>query len=222
MYNSDIPTQAELPSTRQLIKSTIIAIVAAIAILLTIVLPAEYGVDPTGIGRVLKLTEMGEIKKQLAAEAEADRKANPPKTPASNPTGDKRSGLMNSLWALIVTPAAAEERIVVAQASNRKEISFTLKPGQGTEYKITMVKGAKVQFTWTAKGGVVNYDMHGTPAKGGKESRYKADRGVPGQTGELVARYDGKHGWFWRNRTRNPVTITLKVDGAFSKLEKMI
>ena len=32
-------------------------------------LTAEYGTDPTGVGNVLGLTEMGEIKQQLAREA---------------------------------------------------------------------------------------------------------------------------------------------------------
>ena len=62
-------------STAQLVKSTVIAVVAAAVILMTIVLPAEYAIDPTGIGRALTLTQMGEIKKQLAIEAEADRQA---------------------------------------------------------------------------------------------------------------------------------------------------
>ncbi|MCP6151252.1 hypothetical protein NL425_26250, partial [Klebsiella pneumoniae] len=70
MYNTDMPTRAELPTSAQLLRSTLIAIVAAAAILITIVLPAEYAVDPTGIGRMLGLTEMGEIKAQLAEEAE--------------------------------------------------------------------------------------------------------------------------------------------------------
>ena len=45
---------------------------AAGAILVLFWLPAEYGIDPTGVGRLTGLTEMGEIKQQLAAEAEAD------------------------------------------------------------------------------------------------------------------------------------------------------
>jgi hypothetical protein len=73
MYNEDMPTRAELPTSRQLIRSTLIALTAAIVILVTAVLPGEYGIDPTGIGRLLGLAEMGEIKVQLAEEAEADR-----------------------------------------------------------------------------------------------------------------------------------------------------
>ena len=74
MYNSEKPAPEELPTTAQLLRSTVIALVAAIVILVTVVLPAEYAIDPTGAGRLLGLTKMGEIKNSLAEEAEEDRK----------------------------------------------------------------------------------------------------------------------------------------------------
>jgi hypothetical protein len=55
-----------------LIRSTLIASGAAVAMLTIVYLPAEYGIDPTGFGAVLGLTEMGQIKQQLYAEDEAD------------------------------------------------------------------------------------------------------------------------------------------------------
>src|SRR3546814_2926708 len=75
MYNSNIPSKSELPSTGKLITSTVIAMATAGMLLVTVVLPSEYAIDPTGVGRVLGLTEMGEIKTQLAEEAAADRAA---------------------------------------------------------------------------------------------------------------------------------------------------
>jgi hypothetical protein len=75
MYNTDLPNRADLPSSGRLLMSTLLAAVAATAILVTTVLPADYGIDPTGVGRVLGLTDMGETKARLAAEAEEDRKA---------------------------------------------------------------------------------------------------------------------------------------------------
>lgn len=63
MYNVSKPTLDDLPSSKQLLRSTFIALVAAIAILVAIVLPSEHAIDPTGIGRVLGLTEMGESKR---------------------------------------------------------------------------------------------------------------------------------------------------------------
>jgi hypothetical protein len=37
----------------------------------------------------------------------------------------------------------------------------------------------------------------------------------------LEAGGDGMHGWFWRNRGKANVTVTLKVDGNFSALKRM-
>ena len=54
------------------LRSTLIAAGVAAALLVTVVLPAEYNIDPTGIGGALGLAEMGAIKVQLHEEAEAD------------------------------------------------------------------------------------------------------------------------------------------------------
>ena len=62
MHNVSKPTLDDLPTSKQLLRSTFIAIVAAIVVLVAFVLPSEYAIDPTGIGRALGLTEMGEIK----------------------------------------------------------------------------------------------------------------------------------------------------------------
>jgi len=69
MFNSQRPRPEDLPTSRQLIRATALAAVAAGAILVTVVLPSEYAIDPTGIGGALGLTEMGEVKLQLAKEA---------------------------------------------------------------------------------------------------------------------------------------------------------
>ena len=103
MYNSDSPTRAELPSSKQLLRSTILAAVSAVVLLVAVVLPAEYGVDPTGIGRVLRMTEMGEIKQQLAAEAAADAAA----VPASPAQADGAVGIATAGAAQPSTPAPA-------------------------------------------------------------------------------------------------------------------
>ena len=69
------PVQSVPATPGGLIRSTLLAAGAAGAILVLFWLPAEYGIDPTGVGGLTGLTEMGEIKQQLAAEAEADVEA---------------------------------------------------------------------------------------------------------------------------------------------------
>jgi len=113
MYNSDLPTRAELPSSKQLLRSTILALIVATVLLLTVVLPAEYGIDPTRIGRVLGLTKMGEIKTQLAEEAARDRTADKAQT-VTAPKADAPA-----------PPAKA------GASEKSDELTVTLKPGEG-------------------------------------------------------------------------------------------
>ncbi len=69
------PPDRDLPTSQQLRRATILAVVVAASLLLTAVLPAEYGVDPTGMGRRLGLTQMGRLKQELAREAKEDARA---------------------------------------------------------------------------------------------------------------------------------------------------
>jgi len=71
-----------------------------------------------------------------------------------------------------------------------------------------MKKGASVSFEWSTKGGNVNFDTHGDSSEIDYHG-YGKGRQVAGDNGELVAAFDGNHGWFWRNRSGNDVTITL-------------
>ncbi|WP_114944629.1 transmembrane anchor protein [Microvirga calopogonii] len=221
MYNTDMPTRAQLPSSAQLVRSTLIAAGVAAALLVTVVLPSEYGIDPTGAGRALGLTEMGEIKTQLAEEAEADRvKDQAGQTPAApvapaTPAPEQRSSLLGSIFAQLVIGSAQAQ----TPAAKTQEISVTLQPGEGTEVKADMKQGAKLTYSWKVEGGTVNHDTHGA-APGGKEVSYSKGRGVPGDEGELTAGFDGGHGWFWRNRGSAPVTVKLTATGEFGSLKQ--
>jgi hypothetical protein len=216
MYNTDMPTRAELPTTGQLVRSTLIAAGIAAALLVTVVLPAEYAIDPTGVGRVLGLAEMGEIKKQLHDEAEADaardRAGLAPVTP---PIPEKRSSVIRALFAEIFIGSAAAQ---TAPGAKSQEFTVTLKPGEGTEVKADMRKGARLTYAWTVDGGTVNHDTHGDGG-GSSEISYSKGRSVSGDKGELVAAFDGNHGWFWRNRGASPVTVKLMANGEFGSLK---
>jgi hypothetical protein len=62
---------SELPSPRALRRATVVAALVGAVLLVTAVLPAEYNIDPTGLGRVLGLKEIGEIKQDGREEAAA-------------------------------------------------------------------------------------------------------------------------------------------------------
>lgn len=217
MYNTDMPSRAELPGAGKLLRSTVIAALVAAALLVTAVLPAEYGIDPTGIGRTLGLTPMGEIKTQLAAEAAAEQAAPPVAAPAEAPI----AAVTPRQAEVAPEPAAQTEPAPEARSDT---VSFKLAPNAAAEIKLVMKEGARIEFEWSSAGGAVNYDTHGDPFGAPRDfyHGYGKGRNQPSDAGTLQAAFDGKHGWFWRNRSGKEVTVTLKVRGDYDKVERVI
>lgn len=209
MYNTELPTRAELPSSRQLIRSTLTAVVTAVVLLTTAVLPAEYGIDPTGIGGVLGLKRMGEIKTTLALEAAQAAQEAPASQAAAEPAK--------------LDDAPAGKASMSEPLAKNDEVSFTLKPGDSAEIKLDMRKGTQATYRWVARGGTVNFDTHGDPVNppAGFYHGYGKGRQSAGDQGTLVAAFDGQHGWFWRNRSAADATITLSTSGGYTEIKRV-
>ena len=212
MYNSDTPLQAELPSSKQLMKSTVLAVIAAIVLLFTVVLPAEYGIDPTGVGKLLRLTEMGQVKQQLAEEAAADAAGLLATDTLASETPDIDNVAEQAVSATLSDTA-------VANGQWRDEIPFTLTPGEGLEIKMKMAAGDKTEYSWIVTGGDVNFDTHGDAP--GQAISYEKGRGIAADEGVLEAAFTGNHGWFWRNRGQSDVQVVLRTRGDYSTIKTM-
>ena len=212
MYNSDTPLQAELPSSKQLMKSTVLAVIAAIVLLFTVVLPAEYGIDPTGVGKLLRLTEMGQVKQQLAEEAAADAAGLLATDTLASETPDIDNVAEQAVSATLSDTA-------VANGQWRDEIPFTLTPGEGLEIKMKMAAGGKSEYSWIVTGGDVNFDTHGDAS--GQAISYEKGRGIAADEGVLEAAFTGNHGWFWRNRGQSDVQVVLRTRGDYSTIKTM-
>lgn len=227
MFNSQLPARDDLPSNESLLKSALVALLAAIVILVTIVLPAEYGIDPTRIGRVLGLTQMGEIKMQLAEEAAADRETGTAQVEAPVP---QEAAVSSSAVIPQGTPAETAEPEEVAPLTEapakpaapewRDTISITLQPGEASEVKLTMRQEEIAIYEWTTDQAGLNSDLHGDGANDAFIS-YRQGRNESGDSGEFAAEFDGYHGWFWRNRADVAVTVTLRTRGAYSEFNRL-
>jgi hypothetical protein len=218
MYNTDTPLRAELPSSRQLRRSTVVAAVSAAALLVTVVLPAEYGIDPTGVGRVLRLTEMGEIKARLAREAAEDSAATARESLMPDPIATAQAKPLPSQATRPGVPSSSATP-KPAQTAWRDETTFTLSPGEGIEIKMRMQEGGKAVYAWAVENGVVNFDTHGDG--GGRSISYEKGRSVAADEGELVAAFTGSHGWFWRNRGSSDAKIVLLTRGDYSEIKRV-
>jgi hypothetical protein len=195
------PNPALLPTPKQLRRSTIAAVIGAAFIGVGVYLPAEYGIDPTGVGNILGLTEMGEIKRQLAREAAEDE--------AVHGNRDQSSSLMDDIFGLFVGAAHAQEAWT-------DTVTFTLAPDASAEIKLVMGEGDIAEYVWVADGGRINFDLH---AHGdGQSVDYDRGRGATDGAGSIEAPFPGEHGWFWRNRDDSNVAVTLQLRGTYSKL----
>lgn len=199
MHNASKPKLEDLPTNAQLRRSSIIACIGAVAIGVMVYMPAELGKDPTGVGSLLGLTKMGEIKQQLAAEAAADAETH----------GDETSSLVNDILGLFVGTAHAQE-------AWQDQITFTLAPGEYTEIKATMEEGASLFYAWSSDGGRINFDLHAHAD--GQDVTYEKGRGKTSGEGSFETPFAGNHGWFWRNRDDEAVTVTLQLRGDYSAI----
>jgi len=186
-------THEGLPSKASLIKATIGAALLGGTLLVTTVLPAEYGIDPTGLGKAMGLTALNQSTDSV------------PTAPVISP---------------VLTGIDSQDNLLVRKRSENyqtRSFSLTLAPGQGTEIKAIMEQGERFVFNWEVEGGVVNFDMHGEPPNAAKDefTSYWFARNMPSSSGSFTAPFKGTHGWYWRNRTDSPVTVHISMSGFF-------
>jgi len=165
------------------------ALFVAGVILVVAVLPAEYGVDPLGIGRRLGLTAMNDTQRSLEA-FQATRVAGQGGAP-------------------IVAPQESSYQ--------QESVAFTLAPRDSIEYKYRLDKGKALLYSWKATA-PVNYELHAEPdgaPQGYAESFEKKDA-VAAASGTLTAPFAGIHGWYWENTGNTPVTVTLSAAGFYN------
>ena len=211
MYNTNIPTDRALPSAGKLIKSTVLAAITAGTLLVTVVMPAEYGIDPTGVGNAIGLKRMGEIKVSLAKEAAAE-------AAVTETVANKQPAIQPVVKA---SPEPVSAAVEPAPSIRTDEMKLTLAPDEGTEVKVTMAKGKKVEYAWESSGGKANFDVHADSKELDIDYHGYEKGSEQKKEGFIEAAFDGKHGWFWRNRTSETITVTLKTSGEYTDIKHM-
>jgi hypothetical protein len=207
--SSEPPAGWQAPSGQRIGLSVVVALLVAAVVLVVAVLPAEYGIDPTGVGRALGLLELNapptrtiEVKdviggNETVREVEIPEAGEP--VPLPNPAVHQ-----------------AEDREI-----QTRTLTLTLQPGQETEVKTVLRTSKVIVYHWHSEGGPAYSDLHGHDPAAGSEFfvRYREDMdGATDVTGSLVAPFDGEHGWYWVNINNDPITITLTVTGFFDDI----
>ena len=112
-----------LPSSKSLFKATGVAAVIGGVVLVTTILPAEYGIDPTGLGQTMGLTVLSQANAAESTQPESE----------SASSGN-----------LLALPAGPVWKTPEGLSSDSTTV--TLGPNEGLEVKATMAEGDPVNF----------------------------------------------------------------------------
>jgi len=176
---SDAPLP-HAPSKSRLVLATLAALAIAGLVLVTVVLPAEYGIDPLGTGEALGLV------------------------------------VLSGQGVEPVIPVREDGLIDQPREYRVDRRTFELGPGEFVEFKYRLEAGQARVYSWTASYWVRS-EMHAEQdgaAPGTAEFFEVVERGLQ-RHGSYVAPFPGIHGWYWRNETDRPVTVTLDTAGFF-------
>lgn len=189
-------TSSNPPSKKSLLLITVGALVVASVVLVGFVLPAEFQIDPTGVGKATGLLKLG--------------------TPQPAVTTVKAGTTTNTRY---YPTAFRTDYVDIPLAEGGNEFRE-----DELEYKVRMKAGDSMVYSWTVEGVPTDeefyYDFHGeTPAgKGGKPEavvvEYKQATGRS-SNGTLIAPIQGVHGWYLQNQSAKKVVVKLKLAGFY-------
>ena len=232
MNTIDQQTYDSMRLRERIALATAAAMFVAGVLLVTVVLPAEYGVDPVGTGDAFGLTQIAGAETPSAAAAvtpaaPVDAAVSLQATGASPIAGtggrpDLAWGAMPPASALNGDEPTLEWNRIGAdygqpQPFRRDTRSFTIGPDEAMEFKYRLEKGGGFVYSWRATG-KVQVDFHGEPEgrpKGYAEFYEQSERTEA--SGTFVAPGPGIHGWYWKNLSGQAITITLNTVGFFER-----
>ena len=174
-----------------------IAYLSAAALLVAAVLPAEYGIDPFGIGKLTGINKLNEKKAQNV------------------------EGVLSTRDEITDGIAFAQ-----GKPFKTKTIRIDMEDLGELEHKLVMKQGETIVFSWEVEGdtpnGGVYFDLHGHPPTANtKFPQGFAQSFIKGEQssghGAFTAPFDGYFGWFFLNIEERPIVINIEVSGYWDK-----
>lgn len=158
------------------------------------VLPAEFGVDPTGFGKLTGLVKLAPAQEEVVV---------------ATPSADA------SVSAISATPYRSDLIEIPLDTAD------TGRGLEELEYKVRVKKGDSFVYSWSVDG-IANpeefySDFHGESPPNPKVQviEYRQATGTSAR-GRLIAPMDGVHGWYLQNQSAKPVVVKLRISGFYT------
>lgn len=192
-----------------------LAAFGAAILLVTVVLPAEYGIDPTGFGRMTSISKLSE--------------------PAPAAGQDFGQHMEFNIAEYDVTAERIEQSVQglihLEEASFQTEtLDIMIEDFGEMEHKFIMESDTTLVYSWEvldAKGDGVYFDFHGHPSSEDAvnypqdfEQAYSKGEGIS-QHGSFTAPFPGYHGWYFMNLEEGAITVRLQISGYWKEHKEM-
>jgi hypothetical protein len=200
----------QIVEKKEIIKAILFAMVLGIVVLVSAVLPAEYGIDPIGTGKMFGFSKLHISKDSIIATESTTQKTFP-----LIKMEEAGSGLD------IKRPLEAGNPAPDKQFAEREDTVEVIVPaGKGIEYKINMLKYGNMKYEWTTDNRTVYFDFHGEVKEVNPPKDVYYESYTLGYSNNMVgtfyAPYEGRHGWYFRNKDNKDIKVTLKLKGQYS------
>lgn len=199
--------------TKKIIKATCIALLLAIIILIIAVLPAEYGIDPTGLGKTLGFAKLH----QPEAKIETTTLQQVVEQPSRRVLKLEKGGSSPD----VKRPVEANNPPPAKQLEERQDsINITIPAGEDLEYKIDMLKYGTVKYEWLTSKGTVFFDFHGEVKEANPTDNVYYESYTVAYSnniiGNFLSPFEGKHGWYFKNSNDTTITISIRLKGQYT------
>lgn len=193
--------------TKQIIKATVSAFILGLVLLVIAVLPAEYGIDPTGAGHLLGFSKLYQPESEMVPVISAQ-------TTHALKMEELGSGPDVPL------PKEANNPAPSKQLEQRQDsVTIKIPAGEGLEYKMNMLKYGQVKYEWVTAQGVLYFDFHGEvkEANPGNDTFFESYTAANSNNmiGTFLAPFEGRHGWYFKNNTANEIVVSLRIKGEY-------
>lgn len=195
---------------KTILKATLIAFVVAIVVAFTAVLPAEYGIDPTGVGNLLGFSKLYQPEASTTAAP-----ATPVRILKLEDAGSKPD---------VVMPKEGHNPAPETQLDEREDqINVTIPAGKGLEYKVYMLKHGNMKYEWVTDEPMF-FDFHGevheeVPSHSDFYQSYTVAYSN-NMIGTFLAPFEGIHGWYFKNAGATDKVVALRLKGQYRLIKK--
>lgn len=188
---------------KSIIKQVLIALAIGIVLLVGAVLPAEYGIDPLGIGKAAGFSKLyvGDEKQAEAMQTTA-HKIIKMENVGSGPEVARPDAINN--------PEPA-----VQLAERTDQVNVLVPAGEGLEYKVNMLKHGNLRYEWITDKNEVYFDFHGEVKDNHNFFESYTIAYSNNIAGSFIAPFEGPQGWYFKNNSNKDITVRLKLRGQY-------